>query len=137
STGRVQARRWNWSTTKRMRIVLLNSSCRREGGVETYLHTVMPALKHAGHEVSLCHELDSPSERERIDLPGAQAWCVAQLGMERTVAAVRQWRPDVVYSHNISSIELERELFNIAPAVFHAHDYRGTCISGSKSFTQP
>jgi glycosyltransferase involved in cell wall biosynthesis len=32
---------------------------------------------------------------------------------------------------------LERELLKIAPAVFFAHAYYGTCVSGSKAFSQP
>jgi glycosyltransferase involved in cell wall biosynthesis len=121
-----------------MRIVFVNSNRRREGGVETYLHTIMPALKDAGHEVSLCHELDSLSDRLPISLPPeAPAWCVAQLGTKRAISAVRQWRPDVIYTHNVTSIDLERELLKIAPAVFYAHDYRGTCISGNKAFKLP
>jgi glycosyltransferase involved in cell wall biosynthesis len=129
---------WNWSTTQRMRIVFVNSSCQRDGGIETYLQTVMPALQSAGHEVSLCHQQDSHPFRKRIDLPpGSPSWCVAQLGIDRTMAAVRQWRPDVIYSHNVGSVELEHELLKIAPAVFFAHAYYGTCISGTKAFKLP
>jgi len=121
-----------------MRIVFVNSTSQREGGIETYLQTVIPGLKSAGHEVSLCHEVDSHPARQRIDLPPeAPSWCVAQLGIERTLAAVRQWRPDVIYSHNVGSVELERELLKIAPAVFFAHAYYGTCISGTKTFKRP
>src|SRR2546423_1324065 len=79
------ARRWNWSTTRRMRIIFVNSSCQREGGIETYLQTVMPALQSAGHEVSLCYELDAHPLRKRIDLPsGSPSWCVARMGLGRT-----------------------------------------------------
>src|SRR5882672_11303636 len=121
-----------------MRIVFVNSNCRQEGGVETYLNTIIPALRQAGHEVALCHEWDAPSERAPICLPlDAAVWCLERLGLDRTLAAVRQWWPDVIYSHNIDSIELERELLKIAPAVFFAHGYQGTCISGSKAFKQP
>jgi glycosyltransferase involved in cell wall biosynthesis len=121
-----------------MRIVFVNSNCRREGGVETYLDTVMPALQQAGHEVSLCHEWDLAPQRAPIRLPaGAPAWCVGRLGLDATLAAVRQWRPDVIYRHNIASVELERELLKIAPAVFFAHAFYGTCISGSKAFKLP
>jgi glycosyltransferase involved in cell wall biosynthesis len=59
------------------------------------------------------------------------------LGLKGTLAAVRRWRPDIIYSHNVASVELERELLKIAPAVFFAHDYYRTCISGSKAFRQP
>src|SRR5260370_41411568 len=112
-----------------MRIVFVNSSCQRDGGVETYLQMVMAALHSASHEVSLCHEMDSHGSRQRIDLPpGAPSWCVAQLGMDRTLAAVRQWRPGVIYSHHGGSVKLERELFKIAPAVLFADGYYRICI---------
>src|SRR2546425_533110 len=121
-----------------MRIVFVNSSRQREGGVETYLDTVIPALRQAGHEVSLCHEWDLPSGRKAIDLPpDAPAWSVERLGLNGTLAAVRQWRPDVICTQNIANLELERELLKIAPGVFFAHAYYGTCISGSKAFKQP
>jgi glycosyltransferase involved in cell wall biosynthesis len=97
----------------------------------------MPALIQAGHDVSLCYESDQPSQRVPVDPPGTVAWCARELGIGRTIEAVRQWRPDVIYSHNLEDLELERELLKIAPAVFFAHAYYGTCISGSKAFSQP
>lgn len=120
-----------------MRIVLVNSRRRREGGVESYLQTIMPALLQAGHEISFCYEFDQPSQRESIDPPGIETWCAADLGVKRTIAAVRQWRPDIIYSHNLDDLELERQLLTIAPAIFFAHAYYGTCISGSKAFSRP
>jgi glycosyltransferase involved in cell wall biosynthesis len=127
------------SASKRvMRILFVNSTRLREGGVETYIETAMAGLTRSGHEVSLCHELDWPYTRKRINVPpGTPTWCVADLGMNRTLDAVRQWRPDVIYSQNVGSIDFERELLKIAPAVFFAHAYYGTCISGSKAFRQP
>jgi len=122
----------------KMRVLFVNSTRLREGGVETYVETAMAGLRRFGHEVSLCHEVDLPSTRERIDMPpGTLTWCVADLGVKRALDAVRRWRPDVIYSQNLGSIDLERELLKIAPAVFFAHAYYGTCISGSKAFRQP
>src|SRR5947207_3004626 len=89
-----------------MRIAFLNSSRWREGGREVYLHTVMPALTRLGHEVSLCYETDFDCDREPIELPqDAPAWCLSQLGVERTLRAVREWRPDVIYSQDLGDIE--------------------------------
>jgi glycosyltransferase involved in cell wall biosynthesis len=121
-----------------MRIVFVNHTSRREGGVETYLDGLMPALSEADHEVSLCYEVDLPQARDRIALPpGAPAWGVDRLGVEGTVAAIREWRPDVIFAHNVGSIVLERQIIDVAPAVLFAHDYHITCISGSKTFQKP
>ena len=121
-----------------MRIAVVNWNRRREGGVETYLDIIISALHQAGHDIAFCHEIDQPPERSPIRLPQeAPSWCAGHLGIERTVAALREWRPDVIYSHNLASVELERQILKIAPAVFFAHAYQGTCISGSKTFTMP
>src|SRR2546422_386810 len=107
-----------------MRIAFLNWNRRREGGVETYLDTIIPAAHNAGHDVSFCYEIDQPRERLSIQVPPETAtWCVEDLGIERTISALRAWRPDVIYSHNLASLELERRALEIAPAVFFAHAY--------------
>jgi hypothetical protein len=46
---------------------------------------------------------------------------------------MRQWQPDVIYAHGLQSPNLEEEVYGIAPAVFFAHVYVGTCISGAKT----
>ena len=121
-----------------MRIAVVNWSSREAGGAERYLGRVIPALGEAGHEVALLHELDVPLDRSPIALPaGAPAWCVAELGAERALAALRAWAPELVYVHNVHDPALEAEIQTVAPAVFFAHGYFGTCISGSKSFGRP
>jgi glycosyltransferase involved in cell wall biosynthesis len=121
-----------------MRIAVINWNRRLEGGVETYLDKVVVPLHEAGHEIAFCHEIDEPADRPAIRLPQqSPSWCTADLGIRRTLAAVREWRPDVIYTHNLASVELEREMMHVAPAVFFAHAYRGTCISGSKTCSLP
>ncbi len=108
------------------------------GGVETYLNTIIPELSHAGHEVAFWSEVDEPAERERINLPpGSAAWCVSELGAERAIRGLRDWQPTVTYTHNLSHPKLEAEIQRVAPSVFFAHDYYGTCISGAKTFKYP
>ena len=74
---------------------------------------------------------------------GAQAlrdvpiWCIAELGAGGAFAALRSWRPDVIHAHGILDAAVETELLATAPAVFFAHVYSGTCISGRKSFRTP
>src|SRR6266516_774196 len=121
-----------------MRIAIINWNRRKVGGIETYLSTVIPELHSAGNEVAFWHELDEPSEREKICLPrGASSWCVAKMGAWRSLAALRNWQPDVIYSHKIEDLELEAETLRVAPSVYFAHDYQGMCISGTKTNKLP
>jgi glycosyltransferase involved in cell wall biosynthesis len=68
---------------------------------------------------------------------GMPVWCVADLGSEQALAALRDWRPDVIYVHKLDDPDLERKVLGLAPSVFFAHDYNGTCISGTKTFKSP
>ncbi len=121
-----------------MRIAVINWTRRRVGGVETYLNNIIPELARAGHELAFWSESDEPGERDRIYLPpGSPAWCVAELGAERALRELRDWQPSVTYTHNLSDPKIEAETVALAPSVFFAHDYYGTCISGAKTFKFP
>lgn len=121
-----------------MRIAIVNWSSRKVGGIETYLSTLIPKLVESGNDVAFCCEVDEPGTRDRITLPPAvQSWCVSALGIGRALAALGDWQPDVLYTHKLSSPQLEARLLNISPAVFFAHDYQGTCISGNKTHQFP
>lgn len=120
-----------------MRIAVVSWNGRRVGGLETYLSAIIPALIQAGHEVAFWYEVDEPANRDRVSRESAMSWCVSELGARRALDALRDWRPDLIYSHKLESPELEAEVIEIAPAVFFAHDYYGTCISGLKTFKFP
>lgn len=108
------------------------------GGTETYLGLIIPELARLGHELSFWHETDAPASRERIALPeGVPSWCVKELGGRRALAELRAWRPELIYTHSLLSPRLEEETLGVAPAVFFAHAYYGTCISGGKAFKRP
>src|SRR5436190_24164678 len=114
-----------------MRIAIVNWSRRRAGGVETYLNTIIPELARAGHAIAFWCEVDEPVERAQIEIPGdAPTWCVASIGAQEATVSLRDWRPDVIYSHKLADPDLERRLLDLAPSIFFAHDYNGTCISG-------
>jgi glycosyltransferase involved in cell wall biosynthesis len=121
-----------------LRIAVINWSRRRVGGTETYLSLIIPELVRSGHDVAFWHETDAPASREQIALPaGVPAWCVSTLGARRALDALREWRPDLIYSHSLLTPRLEAETLKLAPAVFFAHAYYGTCISGAKTFRSP
>lgn len=121
-----------------MRIAILNWSNRRIGGTGTYLSTLMPHLQRAGHEIALWHEVDTPADYELIPTPaGTPAWSVANLGLEAALAKLSEWHPQLLYAHGLLDPHVERRTLDIAPAVFFAHNYYGTCISGAKTFKRP
>jgi glycosyltransferase involved in cell wall biosynthesis len=121
-----------------MRIAVAYSYRTRIGGIETYLDTVMKGLAQSGHHLSYWYEVKSDSTSEQIELPdGVTAWCFEELGIERALDALREWRPDIIYVQGFLDQDLEQEVLKVAPAVIFAHGFYGTCISGSKTFTRP
>jgi len=121
-----------------MRIAVANWSSRKAGGTEAYLDEVVSELSAIGNDVAFFHELDVPSDRARIKLPQATPrWCVAQSGDACALAALREWRPDIVYAHKIRDVWLMEQACQGIPCVFFMHDYDGICISGAKTFKFP
>ena len=121
-----------------MRILIANWSRRMVGGVETHLNSIIPEIAQLGHETAFVSEVSLPAGRELIALPlGVPAWCVEESGEDEVLAAVTAWRPDLIYVHKLERPEFEARLLGVAPAVFFAHDYYGTCISGLKTFKTP
>lgn len=121
-----------------MRIAVISWSQRRVGGTESYLESVIPHLGAMGNEVAFWCETDAPRDRELIQTPAeVPCWIADQVGVEAAIASLIRWTPDVLYVHGLSSPDLERRLQAIAPGVFFAHTYYGTCISGHKTFQLP
>jgi glycosyltransferase involved in cell wall biosynthesis len=119
-----------------MRIAVCNTFGRLLGGIETYLGRVIPALADGHHELALLFERDAPPAHPLLPIPGS-AWFVSETGVSAALRGLREWRPDIIYTHAISDAGLEQELVEMAPAVLFAHDYSATCISGAKSFAFP
>lgn len=121
-----------------MRVAIVNWTNRRIGGTGTYLSTIVPHLERAGYELALWHEVSTPKDIEIIPLPtGVPVWSVESLGLEPALSALRDWHPDVLYAHGLLEPAVERRTLDIAPAVFFAHNYYGTCVSGAKTFKNP
>ncbi len=120
-----------------MRILVANWSSRHVGGMETYLGRIMPLLAASGCEIAFGCEVDEPSNRPRLPLP-PRAITFRLAGVpDDGLRAVREWRPDVVYVHGLLDPAVEARLLLIAPAVFFAHSYHGTCVSGDKTHKFP
>jgi glycosyltransferase involved in cell wall biosynthesis len=121
-----------------MRIACVNWSRRHAGGIESYVASILPALRASGHEVAFWSERDEPRDRMPLPLPaGVAAWCAATSGLEESMRALREWRPSVLFVHGLVDPAVERRLLEIAPAALMAHSYYGTCISGGKTTRLP
>ena len=98
----------------------------------------MPALARRGHDIAFLHELGEPADGDPFSLPaGSPSWSVEQIGLERALEGLSAWAPQVLISHGLIDPAVEARTLEIAPAVFHAHAYQGTCISGAKTFKYP
>ena len=120
-----------------MRILIANDGVSDAGGVHTYLDRVVTELSARGHELALAYCTDSGEaiadsalqQLQRFDVGGAQA--------DAAFTAVCQWAPDIVFSHNLHDLAIERRLAGIARLVKFMHGYFGTCISGLKTHAFP
>ena len=121
-----------------MRIVLVNSTCCKIGGVESYLEQLIPALVARKDEVALLCESGAFARQECIQIPATVLlWQADPPNRAQTLTALQAWEPDVFFLHSPVDIELKNRLLSIAPAAFFAHNYYGTCISGAKRHAFP
>src|SRR4029078_8932000 len=119
-----------------MRILFANDVIGDAGGVQSYLAAVMPELQARGHRVAFLH-LDALRPGKPSPAPeGAPHFCLAADSMAAADAA-RRWAPDVVFSHNLRPLEVERWLLGEWPVVKFMHGYFGTCIGGQKTHLFP
>ncbi len=121
-----------------VRIAILTQTSRPFGGLATYLQLVIPALAEHGHDIGFWHEFGPPPTADPLALPpGCHSSSIEALGVENALRDLRAWQPDVLFAHGLSDPDLEARTLQIAPAVFVAHAYYGTCISGAKAFKFP
>lgn len=120
-----------------MRIAVVNWTRRAAGGAEATMALSLGPMAGAGHDLAFWFETDRPQDRPALQLPDGPLWCAEALGPERAVAALRSWKPDVLYAHGLLDPSVERALLAVAPGAFFAHNYYGTCISGNKTLTLP
>jgi glycosyltransferase involved in cell wall biosynthesis len=116
-----------------MRVAIAARNSSVVGGIESYLRRVVAMLSAAGVELALLSENDSVAGREPV-APSIPLWCIRVLGMQRVLAALEAWRPDLIFVHGLEDTSLESQLTELAPAILFAHDYYGACISGEKTF---
>ncbi len=121
-----------------MRILIANDAAAGGGGVESYLAAIIPALAARGHRLAfLHHNPRSEQGPTRLAHAGMPDISVSDDGMDGAIGSVREWRPDVCFSHNMRALEVEEQLTSQWPVVKMMHGYFGTCISGQKAHTFP
>jgi glycosyltransferase involved in cell wall biosynthesis len=117
-------------------IAVVTRYLHRVGGVETYLEHVLPSLAARGHTVGVWHEVDRPSDGERLVPSAIQAWNIGD-NHEAALVDLACWLPDVVFLHGLSNPDIESRFASSAPSVLFMHDYQGACISGFKTHQYP
>lgn len=103
------------------------------GGVETYLRALLPELAARGHSLAVACEAPKAAGQLAVDdlTPDVPVWPTADR------AAIEAWRPDVCYLQGLTDPDTESALAARVPTVLFAHNYHGTCISGTKRFAFP
>jgi glycosyltransferase involved in cell wall biosynthesis len=119
-----------------MRILLANEARHGGGGVETYLASLVPRLEDRGHTVAMLYA-NAAAETGPTRIVTREAWSVADEGLDRAIAAVRAWQPDVCFSHNMRILDVDERLSAAWPTFKMMHGYFGACLSGHKAFSFP
>jgi glycosyltransferase involved in cell wall biosynthesis len=109
------------------------------GGAEKYLQALIPELAARGHELCLVHEYPGSQGEQTIDRDDLCFKCsFSELGLELLLKKSREWNPDLIFCHGLSSPALESALLSTFPiAVMYVHGYYGTCGTGAKVHTFP
>ena len=90
-----------------MKIVVAQDALHAEGGVETYLASVIPALRARGHSVALLFVRRSGAPRiGGVDGPQV---VVEPPDIDAAFAELRAWGPDVCFSNNMAPLDVERD----------------------------
>jgi len=120
-----------------MRILVANDGFADAGGVQTYLDAVLAGLTARGHEMAMLYFDAAPVAASSYAGDAVPWFSISRDGTARTIDTVREWQPDVCFSHNMSELDVDRALLSIAPVVKFMHGYSGTCVSGQKTFGLP
>ena len=121
-----------------MRILIAHEAAAGAGGVESYLAALMPALTGRGHHAALLHYNPRADQGPTRLLDGQYASAsVADDGVDGAMRKMRNWGPDVCFSHNMRALDVDRRLAAEWPVIKMMHGYFGTCISGQKAHAFP
>ena len=120
-----------------MRILVACTHQNLVGGIETYLHDLLPALRARGHAVGLLTSFAAVPERPRVAGPELPVWSLDRGGWAGVSGEVEAWRPDVVFLHGLDAPADEEALVERYPTALFAHGHNGTCVSGTRTHAFP
>ncbi len=124
-----------------MKVLVLCERVDAQGGTETYLRSLLPALVSRGYEIRVvarvvvqpdAYGVTAQSVRwsDEHDPPYAAA-------SEAVAAITREFKPDVAAVHNVLDagvLEIARR--NVPRVVYHLHDHRPFCPNGDRLYPQ-
>jgi glycosyltransferase involved in cell wall biosynthesis len=120
-----------------MKIVVAQDALHAEGGVETYMASVIPGLRARGHSVALLFVGRRGAPRFDLgDVDGPEV-AVEPPDIDAAFAELRAWGPDVCFSNNMAPLDVERRALDEWPVVKFMHGYFGTCVSALKTHAFP
>lgn len=94
-----------------MRVLIVHEAPAGAGGVESYLAALLPALAERGHEIAFLYynarTEHGPTRLLDSRFPSAS---VTDEGLEPAIAKMREWRPDMCFSHNMRALDVDRRL---------------------------
>ena len=121
-----------------MRVLIAHEAAVGGGGVESYLAGLIPGLRARGHAVAfLHHRTRAETGPTRLSFDGVPHFSVEDDGLERAVAAVGEWKPDLCFSHNMGPLEVDEAIMARWRTVKMMHGFFGTCISSHKAHSFP
>ena len=124
-----------------MKILVLCERVDAEGGTETYLRSLLPALAARGHAVRVVAR--GVSQAGAYGVPAqAVSWSdehdppsIAAAGAVAAIA--RDFAPDVAAIHNVLDAGVLATVRQHAPRVaYHVHDHRPFCPNGDRLYPQ-
>jgi glycosyltransferase involved in cell wall biosynthesis len=119
-----------------MKIVVAQDALHAEGGVESYLAAIIPALRARGHSIALLFVRRGGG----VPLVGAidgPFVGVDSHDIDPAFAELRAWGPEVCFSNNMAPLDVERRALAEWPVVKFMHGYFGTCVSALKTHEFP
>src|SRR5262245_5082711 len=122
-----------------MRLLVATANRFLMGGADTYLRAAIAALIGRSHQVALVYEVPAPPGARTVDetVSGVPAWPAAGCSRESALRHISEWKPDVVYAQGLVDADLENVITREYPSVLFAHNYYGTCATGTKCHSFP